>query len=60
MNSQERRFVAERGFAGSDGDARRSGPVEFSRDQEKEEEDLFGVSGCVAILFISISNISYS
>lgn len=45
-----KRFVPDRGFAGADSAARRSGPVEFQQVNEgdKEEEDLFGVIGLLS------------
>ncbi len=37
------RFVPDKGFAGADRNARREGPVQFTRD-EHEEEDPFGLN----------------
>lgn len=46
------RFVPDRGFSGSDGMAKRSGPVEFQRsggqEDEKEDDDIFGVIGLLS------------
>lgn len=45
------RFVPDRGFAGADTGASRSGPVEFQRSgpgDEKDEDDLFGVIGLLS------------
>uniref|UniRef100_A0A6A7G2F8 Puff-specific protein Bx42-like n=2 Tax=Hirondellea gigas TaxID=1518452 RepID=A0A6A7G2F8_9CRUS len=51
-----KRFVPDRGFAGSEGGTRRAGPVEFQQSGgpgqadagDKEEEDLFGVIGLLS------------
>ena len=43
------RFAPDRSFSGADGNAHRSGPVEFRAEgDEKEEEDLFGVIGLLS------------